>query len=433
MAGKRQFGSVRKRTNGRYDVRYRDRGGNRHSAGHTFPTAKAASAYLSSVETAMLNGTWVSPAEQARLAAEAEAAAEAHRITVAEYAENWIPTLKSHSHRHNSAVRFRLHINPVLGNVALADLTRDQCDAWYRGCCPRYPTQRARCYENLRAMLNEAVDRALIPKNPLSIKGATTVSAARKPQTASLEQLTVLMDAMPEQDRAGVLIAAWCGLRAGEVTALQRRDITVDPAAAAPVAATVRLWIRRHLVQNRGRAPGEPSLLIVPGSKASLVEETVVVPPHVVADLWEHLNNHVAARPEAWLFASRTDASAPLHPSTLDNAWQKAKKAAGLPQFTYHDLRRTGMTITAESGATLAEMMARLRHRTITAAQRYLVQAQGADVRVAERISAKAYGSSTAGAPVTPPPTESPASTDPVEAEVERRLAERLHELGLEP
>ncbi|NKY16785.1 tyrosine-type recombinase/integrase [Tsukamurella spumae] len=424
---KRGFGTVRKQRSGRYQAQYTGPDGVRYPLG-TYGTARQADAALSKVRVAIDYGTWVSPAEQARLDAEAEAAAEAHRLTVAEYAEQWIPTLKSHSHRHNSASRFRLHINPVLGDTALADLTRELCDSWYRGCCPKYPTQRARCYENLRAMLNDAVDRGLIGTNPLRIKGASTVSAARKPQTASLEQLTALMDAMPEQDRAGILIAAWCGLRAGEVTALQRQDAATDPAASVPKAPTVRLWIRRHLVQNRGRSAGEPSLLIVTGSKASGIEEAVVVPPHIVPELWEHLDRFVAEHPRAWLFPSRTDPEAPLHPSTLDNAWQKAKRSAGLAQFTYHDLRRTGMTITAESGATLAEMMARLRHRTITAAQRYIVQAQGADVRVAERISAKAAPVARPAAP----PRPVAAAIDPVEAEVQRRVQERLRELGIE-
>jgi integrase len=282
-------------------------------------------------------------------------------------------------------------------------------------------------------MLTHAVDRGVIPLVPLRIKGAGNVKPEREPQTANESQLAALLGAVPDVDRAGVLIAAWCGLRVGEVVGLQRADIVVDPRCPVPDEPEVRVWVRRHVVQNRGRKPGEPALLIVRRDKTQQ-RDGIVIPPHILPDVYAHLAEHTPGRADAWLFPSRTDPAAPLHPSTLDNAWQRAKKSVGLPHFTYHDLRRTANTVAAESGATLGEMMQRLRHSTISAAQRYIVAAQGADRRLAQRMSERATRSARPQPrPVTPAADPAATAGGTADMEVERRVAERLRELGVDP
>ncbi|WP_158636109.1 tyrosine-type recombinase/integrase [Tsukamurella sputi] len=343
-------------------------------------------------------------------------------------AEAWLATIPSHQHRAQSAGRMRLHVLPQLGDLQLDDLTRERCDEWYAQLCPERPTQRARTYAALRAALRLAHDRGHLTEVPLKIRGAGDTPPVREARTATAEQLTQLLDVLPPQDRAAALLAAWCGLRVGEVIGLQRRDVEVDPTAYPPLAPNLRLRIRRHVVQHHGRALDEPAQLIVSGSKADKSAAAVVVPPHLSRALWKHLENYVEADPSAWLFPQRNDPSHPINTGTLHRSWRRARDAAGLDGFVFHDLRRTGNTLAAESGATLAEMMQRLRHRNVRVAQRYLVAAAGADVRLAERMSAK-----VAAPLATKPDTPPLPAVDLVEAEVERRLAARLRALGIEP
>lgn len=62
-------------------------------------------------------------------------------------------------------------------------------------------------------------------------------------------------------------------------------------------------------------------------------------------------------------------------------------KAAGLPEgFRFHDLRHTGNTWAAESGANLRELMERMGHSTTRAALIYLRAANEGHRRIADGI-----------------------------------------------
>lgn len=58
MTGKRQFGTLRKLPSGRWQVRYRDAGGRRHTAPATFVSKSDAGRYLSTIQTDQLRGEW---------------------------------------------------------------------------------------------------------------------------------------------------------------------------------------------------------------------------------------------------------------------------------------------------------------------------------------------------------------------------------------
>lgn len=90
-----------------------------------------------------------------------------------------------------------------------------------------------RIFSVIRGVLRVAVERRYIAVNPcdavrLPRKGLTR-SGERKERMRFLSPADVraLAAAMPERDRLPVYVAAYCGLRAGELWALQRRD--VDP------------------------------------------------------------------------------------------------------------------------------------------------------------------------------------------------------------
>ena len=81
-----------------------------------------------------------------------------------------------------------------------------------------------------------------------------------------------------------------------------------------------------------------------------------------------------------------------MHPRTFGKRFEAAREAAGRPDLTFHMLRHTGAVLAAQSGATLAELMARLGHSTHKAALRYQHSAQGRDRIIADKLSALATG-----------------------------------------
>jgi len=76
--GRRAFGSVRQLASGRWQVRYLDAAGVRHTAPRTFPTKVEATRHLAQVETDLLRGSWADP--------------KLGRVTFGEWVEQWRPT-----------------------------------------------------------------------------------------------------------------------------------------------------------------------------------------------------------------------------------------------------------------------------------------------------------------------------------------------------
>jgi integrase len=65
--------------------------------------------------------------------------------------------------------------------------------------------------------------------------------------------------------------------------------------------------------------------------------------------------------------------------------WRKGVEEAGLPpEFRLHDLRHTGNTWAAKSGANLRELMERMGHSTTRAALIYLHSSRRGDRRIAD-------------------------------------------------
>jgi len=92
------------------------------------------------------------------------------------------------------------------------------------------------------------------------------------------------------------------------------------------------------------------------------------IPPNVLRALKEHLAT-ISKDAEAWLFPGED--GRPASPRSLDRAWYHARSVIGRPDLRLHDLRHTGLTLAAATGATTADLMRRAGHSSPTAALRY--------------------------------------------------------------
>ncbi len=111
----------------------------------------------------------------------------------------------------------------------------------------------------------------------------------------------------------------------------------------------------------------------------------VAIPPHIVPAVKRHLTEHVGKPPDSLLFPAKSGEH--LQPSTLYRHFYKARAKAKRPDLRFHDLRHSGAVMAAQTGATLAELMARLGHSTPQAAMRYQHAAQGRARQIAEALS----------------------------------------------
>ena len=115
--------------------------------------------------------------------------------------------------------------------------------------------------------------------------------------------------------------------------------------------------------------------------------------PHLVPMLKEHVKAMPMQGRDALVFPA-ADGKGHIAPSTLYRVFYPAREAAGRPDLRWHDLRHTGAVLAAQTGATMAELMARLGHSTPQAAMRYQHAAKGRDAEIARLLSAMVEGAS---------------------------------------
>jgi integrase len=146
--------------------------------------------------------------------------------------------------------------------------------------------------------------------------------------------------------------------------------------------------IRRNPCRIKGagqeKSPERPVLTISDAGK-----RTVAVPDLVMPDLVLYIMTHAAPGDDGLLFTS--PASGPLrHSNFYRRAWMPALRTAELPAIHFHDLRHTGNTLAADTGATLRELMDRMGHSTARAAMIYLHGSDERQQAIANALSRRA-------------------------------------------
>lgn len=138
------------------------------------------------------------------------------------------------------------------------------------------------------------------------------------------------------------------------------------------------MYVRRGVVRTKqGRKVKDP--------KSEAGKRPVNVPPHLLQVIEDHLSDHVSPGRDGLLFPAGHGEQ--LAPSTLYKVYYPARDNAGRPDLRFHDLRHTGAVLAASTGATLAELMARLGHSTAGAALRYQHAARERDRVIAAALS----------------------------------------------
>lgn len=390
---KRTFGTVEKvQPSGRWRARFVGPDLKRHSAPGTFDTHGDAEAWLVKEQRLIHEDPegWVPPRKRI---AEAHERRRLTALTFEQYATTWLATRKVRG--RTLAVRTREHYRsmltrllfPTFGDVALTDITPESIHAWYETCktpegklLATRPTQRAQAYGLLKSILASATDPAQaggarIAFNPASIRGAGSVKRRSTTQIATPAEVQKIADAMPPEYRLMVLLAAWCGLRSGEVRELRRDDVDTSEGV---------FRVHRQVVRTK-----EAGMVVRP-PKSQAGVRTVDVPASLVGDLRRHLLEHAQPGGDGLLFPSRRAAelikktgklskeqarevaqAAHLAPVSLSEMFDGARQAAGRPDLRFHDLRHSLLTYAAQSGATIAELMAIAGHSTPQAALRY--------------------------------------------------------------
>ncbi|GLZ34910.1 hypothetical protein Lesp02_70970 [Lentzea sp. NBRC 105346] len=195
--------------------------------------------------------------------------------------------------------------------------------------------------------------------NPCTIKGGGKEDSPERP-TATLEQVFKAAQEIQERYRLVVLLATFGSLRFAEMVGLRRGDFSVLDDGE-----------HRYCVVRVDRQTVQPDSgpLFEDDPKAKS-KRPVTLPPFLVSEIQWHLDAFVDADPDAWVFVGPKGGRPKRN--NFWNIWNAARIAAGIPDVHLHDLRHTGNTLAAETGATLRELMDRMGHSSTRAALIYL-------------------------------------------------------------
>lgn len=360
----RDSGTVRQLPSGRWQARYRDDDGLLRPAPQTFDTKLDAASWL---------------LDYGHGDVDLEGQARKVVPTFEEFADGWLAAGGRRGHLKPRTVDlYRGYLDDVLipefGKLRITRITPTRVRSWYAGLDPKTATRRRHLYALLASIMSTAVLDDLIESTPCRIEGASTPVRAGETRVATLDELEVIVKAMPDRYRAMVLLAAWCALRFGELAELRQEDVDLD-------AGTIS--VTRGVVSTKaGKVVGDP--------KSAAGIRTVAIPPHLVPEIKRHLRKHVGAGSTSLLFPARSGGH--MSPSALYTVYYPAREKAGRTDLRFHDLRHTGAYLAAGTGASLADLMARLGHSTTRAAMVYQHASQDRDRIIAEGLSAIAMG-----------------------------------------
>lgn len=358
------WGSVIKLKSGNYRASYIGPDGDRHAAPTTFRAMADARGWLASVRVSIDRDQW-----DEHTTAATENARRSHD-TLLDFTEAWLESRtnsKGEPLRPSTKAEYERLVRGPLAPLMAKRITRvtasDVRDWYAEGIAKGRRTQTSRAYGLLKAVMATAVEDRKIVENPCRVRGAMSASTGRKVEPPTRQELAVMVDTIPERFQTMLLLAAWGGLRYGELTELRRGDVSVVRYLRGDVVEVIVNVTRGVTRADGGYIVGSP--------KSAAGVRAVVLPPFVWAPVLQHLSERTGLGADSLLFPA-ADGMNHLAPSAFYSPhWYTARRAAGREDMPFHALRHFAGTQYAQSGATLKETMARLGHSSPGAAMRY--------------------------------------------------------------
>ena len=358
MATKRGLGSIRKLASGRYQVRYTDPNGIRRTARTTFKVKSQAEFELTRIREAVENGTWqVDNTPQS-------GDLNPKTITLSQLAKHWRSqqvNSKGQQLSPNTLREYERLIESTLKVLAakpIRAITRQNIETWRAPELKRAPNQTSKAYKHLKTLMTWAHKRSWIASNPCDIERGTAYTPS-EPPAPTTKQVQIMLENSPAPFNAIVALAAYGGLRKGEILELRRKDLELIKDGSEK---WVRVNISRGVIWDQNQA-------IVRRPKTEAGVRSLLLPLSVSELITEHLNQ-VSIDPEALLFPRKKGTEDHMGEYQINPVWRKTRALAGY-SGRFHALRAYAATEFAKLNPTSKELMDRFGHRDIKTAMRY--------------------------------------------------------------
>lgn len=319
--------------------------GTRQWGSKTFKSQSAAKAHLAAQRTSLHDGTYRTPA----------------RLTLNAYVETWFPRMDhdwSTSTAYTRRTQWALHIQPRLGNLQLAAISRAHCQRLIDELLDRgmNPWTVRNVYALLRKIMRHAEQDGLIARNP-----ATTPRLPRTATTAptvwTIAQVQAfLRHTTDHPDHALYSLILTTGIRIGEAIALRWPNVDLERGTVTIVDTLRRTSTGRYDVAIGTKTHQGRTLPLTPGC---------------IAAITAHRKRQQERRQDTCWWDDRDFVFTNTRGTLIDQAGVRHRLAraiedAGLPRITAHQMRHTVATLLMVNDVHPRAVQGLLGHASVT-------------------------------------------------------------------
>jgi len=263
-------------------------------------------------------------------------------------------------------------ILPRWGAQRLKDIKAVEVEKWLKMLCfrqtqaPLARGSKAKIRNIMSALYSHAIRWEWTDKNPIT-SVRQSAKRQRTPDVLTPEEITAILQELPDPLRTMIELDAFTGLRRGELIGLRWADVDF---------ATLVLHVRRSVVAMVEGAP-----------KTEASRKEVPLDAQLAESLLRWKQGCQYADPEHWVFASpHMKGAQPYWPGTL---WRyygvPALKRAGITKHvTYHTFRHTFGTLLNANGENAKVVQELLRHASLKVTTDVYMQAVSPQKREAQ-------------------------------------------------
>ena len=322
-----------KRDGTQYHVwRARTRLRNGEARSKRFPRKVDAEAWLTTMEAGKLDGTAADP--------------KLGRTTYGAWLDKWEPT-RRHGSRASTMARdesyIRNHLRPHWKDWQLAHIERTDVVEWVGDLSDKglAPATVRKAYQLFAASIEGAITERYIGVSPCRSINLPKIARTNM-RFLTPTEVGRLADKIDDRYRALVLVAAYGGLRIGELAGLHRDDVDIDKRQVRVVRGVS--WVKGHLHVNQ--------------PKTAAGRRSIGLPQFVADALADHLDDHAG---EDIVFPA--PGGGYLQPNLFRHRqFAPALIEAKLTGLRIHDLRHTAVSLWIASGADVKRVAARAGH-----------------------------------------------------------------------
>lgn len=235
---------------------------------------------------------------------------------------------------------------PVFGDQYIHEITREDVEAWYYGLPDR--PGRTNIYRAVSSVFSYAEDRGYIERTPCRVEDVKT--PPKKKPLLKPEDLQRLLQLM-RQDVRVVAMVQWGGaLRIGEVLGLDLEDVDLE---------TGEVHVHQQWATREG---------LVDHTKTRR-DRIVKLPEHALEAARIYRQENPRFGSERAFFVGRDGKR--ISRRIVERDMERAGQEAGLEWFTSHQLRHMTLTMLAQQGATLQDLMDFAGHSTVETVMKY--------------------------------------------------------------